>query len=90
MNFEVIFTQKALEDISKHKQSGNKALLSKLDRLLDELEDHPETGTGQPEKLKHLPGFWSRRLNKKHRLVYTIDGKNVIVVVISTFGHYED
>jgi toxin YoeB len=89
MKFEVDFTQRALKDIKRHTQSGNIRLLAKLDKLLDELENHPETGTGQPEKLKHLPGYWSRRLNKKHRLVYTIQGKKVVVTVISAYGHYD-
>ncbi len=90
MNFEVDFTQRALKDISRLKKSGNKSLISKLSQLLDELEDHPETGTGQPEKLKHLPGYWSRRINKKNRLMYTINGKKVNVTVISAYGRYDE
>ncbi|AWW31967.1 MULTISPECIES: Txe/YoeB family addiction module toxin [Echinicola] len=90
MNFEVDFTERALKDIKRHIKSGNKRLLDKLDQLLDELEYHPETGTGKPEKLKHISGYWSRRINKKHRLVYTIDGKKIVVTVISAYGHYED
>ncbi|MBD3628358.1 MAG: Txe/YoeB family addiction module toxin [Cyclobacterium sp.] len=61
----------------------------KIDQLLDELEEHPETGTGKPERLKNiLSGYWSRRINKEHRLVYSIDGEKVIVTVISAYGHY--
>lgn len=89
MSFEIIFTKVAEKDILRHKRSGNKNLILKLDQLLDELEEHPETGTGKPEQLKNnLAGFWSRRLNREHRLVYAIDGKKVIVTVISAFGHY--
>jgi len=56
---------------------------------LDGLEEHPETGTGKPERLKNnLTGLWSRRINKEHRLVYYIDGNKVTVTIISAYGHY--
>jgi toxin YoeB len=52
-------------------------------------EEHPETGTGKPEQLKNnLAGLWSRRLNREHRLVFAINGKKVIVTIISAFGNY--
>ena len=71
MSFEVILTPKANKGIEKLKKAGNKSLIAKLGQLLDELEEHPETGTGKPEKLKHeLSGLWSRRINREHRLVY--------------------
>ncbi|MBS3739342.1 MAG: Txe/YoeB family addiction module toxin [Psychroflexus sp.] len=52
---------------------------------------HPYSGSGNPEQLKHnLSGFWSRRLNKKDRLIYEIIEKpDKKVVVISALGHYE-
>ncbi|MCH7397941.1 Txe/YoeB family addiction module toxin [Belliella sp. R4-6] len=89
MSFEITFTKIAEKDLLRHKNSGNKKLIRKLDQLLDELEEHPETGTGKPERLKNnLSGLWSRRINHEHRLVYSIDGKKVIVTVISAYGHY--
>lgn len=52
---------------------------------------HPETGTGQPEQLKHhLSGLYSRRINQKHRLVYSISDEVVIVHVLSAWAHYGD
>lgn len=70
MSYEVRVTQCALEDIAKHKKSGDKKILNKIAKLLEELRIHPRTGIGQPEKLKNnLEGFWSRRINKKHRLI---------------------
>ncbi|WP_332911241.1 type II toxin-antitoxin system YoeB family toxin [Algoriphagus boritolerans] len=36
----------------------------------------------------NLSGFWSRRINQEHRLVYSIDGDKVIVTVVSAFSHY--
>lgn len=53
--------------------------------------EHPRTGTGQPEKLKYnLEGLYSRRINKKHRLVYVVKDQIVTVVVLSAHAHYED
>lgn len=90
MSYELVFTQKALDGIEKLKKTGNKALLKKLKSLLIELADHPFSGTGQPEQLKHdLTGFWSRRLNREHRLVYAVDQKIITVTVISVVGHYK-
>jgi toxin YoeB len=89
MSYSIEFTPKALEEIDKLKKSGNKPVLKKIRRLLDELTEHPYTGTGQPEQLKYnLVGFWSRRINQEHRIVYAVDEKSVIVTIISAKGHY--
>jgi toxin YoeB len=88
--YSVEFTPKALEGIEKLKKSGNKPLLIKLKKLLLELTEHPYSGTGQPEMLKHsLSGYWSRRINKEHRIVYAVNEKSITVTVISTVGHYK-
>jgi len=54
------------------------------------LEIHPKIGTGNPEQLKYqLSGFWSRRINKKDRLIYEIiEEPENLVVIISALGHY--
>tara|TARA_B110000977_G_scaffold123729_1_gene158673 strand:- start:1796 stop:2074 length:279 start_codon:yes stop_codon:yes gene_type:complete len=91
MSYSLQFSKTALVDIEKHKKSGNKATLLKIEKLLNELIDHPTTGSGQPEILKHeLTGLYSRRINKKHRLVYSINNQKVIVYVLSTWAHYGD
>lgn len=80
----------AKEEIAKHIKSGNKPLIKKLDRILVELSEQPYSGEGKPEQLKHnLTGFWSRRLNKEHRLIYKVDEEIPRVFVISAMGHYE-
>ena len=90
MIYSIEFTPKSLEGIEKLKKSGNKPLLIKLKKLLLELTEHPYSGTGQPEMLKHsLSGFWSRRINKEHRIVYAVNEKSITVTVISTVGHYK-
>lgn len=60
-------------------------------RFIDELKEHPKTGLGHPEPLKGKPeGRWSRQISKKHRLVYRIFDTEVLVLVLSTYGHYND
>ena len=88
--YEVIFYESALEDIAKHRKSGQKTLLKKIDDLITELEDHPSTGTGKPELLKGRNMEMSRRINNQHRLTYFIDEENKIVEVLSAYGHYDD
>ncbi len=80
----------AEKQIAKHIKSGNRAVINKINRILKELKEHPEIGTGKPERLKHeLSGFWSRRLSKEHRMIYKIEENIVTVTVISAMGHYE-
>lgn len=91
MSFTLEFTKTALEDIEKHKLAGDKKVLSKLEQLLNELREHPLTGTGKPEALRHdLQGLYSRRINRKHRLVYGIKEESVVVIVVSAYTHYGD
>jgi toxin YoeB len=54
-----------------HWQATDKAMLHKLNRLIEECLRHPFEGTGKPEPLKgDLAEFWSRRIDREHRLVY--------------------
>lgn len=89
MIYTIEFVPKAKEDLRALKHSGNKTAYKKITTLIDELKEHPTTGTGQPEQLKHeLLGYWSRRIDKKNRLVYRIEEDIVTVVVVSAAGHY--
>ena len=64
MSFSIELTLEAELDIEKFKKSGDKKSLVKIDKLLNELREHPTTGTGKPEKLKYydIP-TWSRKKN---------------------------
>ena len=65
--------------------------MERIERILEELQEHPTTGFASPEPLKvNLSGFWSRQINKKDRIIYTINDETVIVYVISAKGHYGD
>jgi toxin YoeB len=91
MSYVLEFTKIALEDIEKHKKTGDKAVIKKIAKLLNELKDNPTEGTGRVELMKYgLPGKFSRRINHKHRLVYSIEEEVVTVHVLSLWGHYDD
>jgi toxin YoeB len=87
----VKFSESVIKELDKHKKSGNKSLNKKIDKMFNELKNNPYTGEGQPEQLKHnLIGFWSRRINKEHRIIYSVDESIVTVYVIAAMGHYFD
>ena len=90
MIYELLFTKKVEEDIKKLKKSDT-AAFKKLEKLLLELMEHPYTGSGNPELLKHnLAGLYSRRISQKHRLIYAINDTEIIVTIISAKDHYND
>jgi toxin YoeB len=90
MKFELRFTARANQDLANLAKNEPKVFQKAL-RFLDELTEHPKVGTGHPEPLKGQPeGRWSRQLTKKHRLVYRISEAEVWVLVLSTWGHYDD
>ncbi len=92
MAYTIRKTKQADKDIAALKKSGNKSLIKKLADLLVEIADHPRSGTGQVEQLKHYPykQTWSRRLNQEYRIVYEIHDDTVVVLVISLMDHYGD
>ena len=90
-SYKVNFTSSADEDLIYWNKIGDKSILKKIDKFFTELKEHPTTGTGRPELLKgNLAGCWSRRLNRKHRIIYEINDRTVTVVVITLRGHYGD
>lgn len=90
MIYNVISTPEADENFVKLAKNEPKAY-QKVLRFIEELREHPKSGSGHPEPLKGAPeGRWSRRINKKHRLVYRIFETEVLVLVISAYGHYDD
>jgi len=89
--YRVIILPEAEKDILAYKKAGNKIALAKIKRILKELEVHPKTGIGKPEKLKYgYSGCWSREIDKKNRMRYEIKETEIIVEVISAMGHYDD
>ncbi len=90
MNYSIEFTEQASLDLVALARNERKAFL-KAQTLIEELKVHPRTGTGKPEPLSgNRAGQWSRRITKKHRLVYEIHGTEIVVLVLTSFGHYDD
>ena len=90
MPYNVDFTEKARNGLAKLCKSEPKAF-KKADRLIRELAEHPRTGTGHPEPLSgDRAGQWSRQITKKHRMVYEIRDTEVLVLVLTAYGHYDD
>ena len=70
-------------------QLQDKKMLKRINTLLKDIERNNFEGLGKPEPLKgELSGFWSRRIDDTHRLVYRIRGG--VLEVLSCKGHYDD
>lgn len=76
---KIIFLDQGWEDYL-YWQNTDKAILKKVNSLIKEIERTPFEGSGKPEPLKHnLAGYWSRRINLEHRLIYKIDNEKIVV-----------
>ena len=78
---KLIFWDEAWERYLYWKQA-DKAISKKLNALIKECRRHPFEGTGKPEPLKgDLSGFWSRRIDREHRLVYRSTADSLEIVL---------
>ena len=69
---KLIFAERAWEDYL-YWQKADKKILERINTLIKEIMRQPFNGIGKPEALKHgLAGYWSRRINDEHRMVYKI------------------
>lgn len=76
---KIIFASQAWDDYL-HWQQTDKKLLKRVNALIKEITRTPFEGTGKPEPLRHvLAGYWSRRINDEHRLVYKVESDAVII-----------
>ena len=90
MIYKIVIKEQAEYDLLRLAKEEPKAFL-KAQSLIDELREHPKTGTGHPEPLRgDRAGQWSRHISKKHRLVYEIRETEVVVLVLTAYGHYDD
>ena len=81
------FTDEAWKDYIYWFETDRKQL-KKINELIKEIERSPFEGTGKPEPLKfNLKGFWSRRIDHEHRIVYKAEGNTVYFVSIRF--HYD-
>lgn len=88
--YKINFTETSIQDILKLRKSDPQAF-KKLGKLLKELEVHPTKGTSHPKPLSQdRVNQWSRKISNKHRLVYLIEEEEIIVLILSAYGHYDD
>ena len=84
---EVVFFDQARKDIEFWKKSGQKKIMTRITNLLNDIQKNAYSGIGKPEELKHdLSGWWSRRINREHRLIYRV--VNDKIQVLSMRYHY--
>ena len=75
----VIFEAGAFEDFTGW-ASQDKRIYAKIVELIRDIQRSPFTGLGKPEPLKHeLAGYWSRRINDEHRLVYKVTDETILI-----------
>ena len=71
---KLIFADAAWEDYL-HWQKQDRRMVERINMLIGQTRREPFSGVGKPEPLKHaLAGYWSRRINDEHRMVYKIEG----------------
>ncbi len=74
------WAEKAWEDYL-YWQITDKKILKRINRLIKEIKRNPFEGVGDPEPLRHnWSGYWSRRIDREHRIVYKITDESLIVV----------
>ncbi|HEY8929063.1 MAG TPA: Txe/YoeB family addiction module toxin [Mucilaginibacter sp.] len=77
---KIVFLDQGWEDYL-YWQTTDKVSLKKINSLLKEIERMPFEGSGKPEALKYnLAGWWSRRINLEHRLIYKIDDNAIVIL----------
>jgi toxin YoeB len=82
----VLFTDIGWQDY-QYWLATDRAILKRINRLIEECRRTPFEGIGKPEALKHqLAGYWSRRITEEHRLVYAVEENQL--VVIAARHHY--
>ena len=76
----LVFTPQGWEDY-QYWQGADRAVLKRVNRLLDDALRHPTEGIGKPEPLRgDLSGYWSRRIDDTNRLVYRATDAELVVI----------
>jgi toxin YoeB len=77
---KLIFSANAWDDYL-YRQKTDKKVLKRINQLISEIQRSPFEGIGKPEPLKHaLLGYWSRRIDSEHRIVYRTDDDALLIV----------
>ena len=76
----LVWVDSAWEDY-EHWQTADRKILKRVNTLIDACLRDPFDGIGRPEQLRYgAPGAWSRRITDEHRLVYLVDGDDLIIL----------
>jgi toxin YoeB len=79
---KLVFSERAWEDYLYWRETDRR-LLGRINQLIREIQREPFSGIGKPEPLKHaFQGYWSRRINDEHRIVYKIRDDSVLIAQI--------
>jgi toxin YoeB len=75
----LIFSDQAWDDY-QYWQETDKKMVRRIHELLKDIRRNPHSGIGKPEPLRHaLAGYWSRRLDQEHRLVYRVTEQGILL-----------
>lgn len=90
--FTVIWSEESLKQVERIKKRKGKGqaeeYLKRIGALIRDIQEHPFTGKGKPEHLRYIsPSCWSRRINRKDRLIYRVF--NDQIQIVSILGHYD-
>lgn len=87
MKHHLVWHEQSWEDYL-YWQKTDKGVLLKINNLIKAIDRDPFKGPGKPEPLKHvLKGYWSRRINQEHRIVYGVTSDQIIIIACRY--HYE-
>jgi len=76
---KLIFSENAWEDYL-YWQNTDKQILKRINELIKDIQKNKYKGIGKPEPLKNnLSGYWSRRINNEHRLIYKIEEDKIMI-----------
>lgn len=79
---KLIFSENAWKDYL-YWQETDKKILIRINELIQDIQRNKYKGIGKPEPLKHsLAGYWSRRINNEHRLVYRIEKDSIMIAQV--------
>jgi len=77
---KIVFSTQSWEDYL-YWQRTDKQILNRINVLIKDICRNPQKGKGKPEPLRHaLSGYWSRRINEEHRIVYKVKGDSLYIV----------
>ncbi len=91
MAYKIELNQKSFDELAKLRKSDKNDYTKCFDFLLA-IANNPFDGIGHPERLKYqeIEEVWSRKINKKDRIIYAVNKEDEVVSVLSCIGHYDD